>query len=499
MPPSTNLRRVRAPQRNGGPASASEGTNNEASGASSNSNPPTNPRNRPRATPSGRYNRSHRRRQEAESFPLSGGLPGLQEAGVRLAQITSNIEEILDGQNPSSLSRSLHRSLSPEIDHHQHRTKRRKLDSGKSDELTYHKYGWYGQVEPTRLKMEIASCDGGHYAEERDSTQYRPENVLRKNKRVYCTKRSTCDMVLRHQGETPFSVEKILIKAPDRHFTAPVQEGMVFVAMTSDDLLRRTAGYTAGHATTRAATPLSPSATGRSRERLTLLESLHDPVVSEAARRQNGEDVPPHALRVATRERRFAANNSEDSIADNCDPPLDDGNAPISRTAVTTSIDPPTASSDSEEDSSDEEGMSPVDLADRLRQEGRWPPTHEEDEAFQYQVIREWREAQRQARNGPRARTHRRSSPPRGETEEPVRRAGGNCPTTSREGMIVPNARFRMKDSRHQITIKFDPPLSGKYILIKLWSPTVNGNIDIQSITTYGYSGPRFIPAFESR
>ncbi|KAL9063834.1 MAG: hypothetical protein Q9157_008070 [Trypethelium eluteriae] len=498
MPPSANLRRLRATQRSGGPTSASEGTNNEGSGTSSNSNPTINVRNRPRATPSGRYNRSHRRRQEAESI-LSGGLQGLQEAGVRLAQITSNIEEILDGQNPSNLSRSLHHSLSPEIDHHQHRTKRRKLDAGKSDEFTHHKYGWYGQVEPTRLKMEIASCDGGHYAEEKDSMQYRPENVLRKNKRVYCTKRSTCDMVLRHQGETPFSVEKILIKAPDRHFTAPVQEGMIFVAMTSDDLLRRTADYTAENATPRAVTPLSPSANGRSREQLTLLESLHDPVVSEAARRQNGEDVPPHALRMATRERPFATNNSEDGVADNCDPPFDDGDAPTGRAAVTTSIDPPTASSDSEEDSSEEEGMSPVYLADRLRREGRWPPTNEEDEAFQYQVIREWREAQRQARSGPRARTRRRSSPPRAETEEPVRGSGRRRPIISREDMIVPNARFRMKDRSHQVTIKFDPPLSGKYILIKLWSPTVNGNIDIQSITTYGYSGPRFIPAFEAR
>ena len=36
---------------------------------------------------------------------------------------------------------------------------------------------------------------------------------------------------------------------------------------------------------------------------------------------------------------------------------------------------------------------------------------------------------------------------------------------------------------------------SGKYVLLKLWSPTHDGNIDIESVQFHGYSGPRFFPA----
>lgn len=36
---------------------------------------------------------------------------------------------------------------------------------------------------------------------------------------------------------------------------------------------------------------------------------------------------------------------------------------------------------------------------------------------------------------------------------------------------------------------------SGRYILIKLWSPHDGGNIDIQSIIAHGYAGPRYFPA----
>lgn len=220
MPTSNNPRRSRATLRNTTASSTNNAPIAEGPAASGNGGTTATTRNRPRATPSGRYHQFHRRRQQPENS-LSGGLQGLEEAGVRLAQISSNIEEILDRQIPPNLSSSLPRSLSPETENHQHRTKRRKLDSSKGSEFTNHKYGWFGQVEPALLKMEIASCDGGYYGDGSDGNQHRPENVLRKDKSVYCTKRSKCDMVLRHQGETPFSVEKIHIESPNRGFTAP--------------------------------------------------------------------------------------------------------------------------------------------------------------------------------------------------------------------------------------------------------------------------------------
>lgn len=50
-----------------------------------------------------------------------------------------------------------------------------------------------------------------------------------------------------------------------------------------------------------------------------------------------------------------------------------------------------------------------------------------------------------------------------------------------------------------KMTIRFDPPLSGKYILLKLWSPRALGNIDIERISAYGYAGVRFFPRVETR
>lgn len=38
---------------------------------------------------------------------------------------------------------------------------------------------------------------------------------------------------------------------------------------------------------------------------------------------------------------------------------------------------------------------------------------------------------------------------------------------------------------------------AGRYILIKLWAPCPNANIDIQSVVAHGYGGPRFFPAYE--
>lgn len=62
-------------------------------------------------------------------------------------------------------------------------------------------------------------------------------------------------------------------------------------------------------------------------------------------------------------------------------------------------------------------------------------------------------------------------------------------------GLIAPHARFFIARHKNKITIRFTPAISGKYILLKLWSPTRGGNIDIESVQFYGYSGPRFFPA----
>ncbi|KAJ5263812.1 hypothetical protein N7478_011417 [Penicillium angulare] len=122
------------------------------------------------------------------------------------------------------------------------RLKRRKLDADDNREGSRgFNYGHQGQVVPGALKMEIASCDGGMYDPDGDCAF--PDNVLRNDQSVYSTKADRCNLVLRHKDEAPFCLKKIVIKAPRSGLDLQLQEGMVFVSMSSDEALARTSQY----------------------------------------------------------------------------------------------------------------------------------------------------------------------------------------------------------------------------------------------------------------
>ena len=78
-------------------------------------------------------------------------------------------------------------------------------------------------------------------------------------------------------------------------------------------------------------------------------------------------------------------------------------------------------------------------------------------------------------------------------TQEAVRAVGGE--------LLVPHARFFIEKKKSKCTIRFDPPVSGRFILLKIWSshhdPT--SNIDIQSVMARGFAGPRYFPSIEMR
>jgi hypothetical protein len=78
-------------------------------------------------------------------------------------------------------------------------------------------------------------------------------------------------------------------------------------------------------------------------------------------------------------------------------------------------------------------------------------------------------------------------------TQEAVRAVGGE--------LMAPHARFFIERDKSKCTVKFDPPVSGRFILLKMWSPqhTPGGNIDIQSVVAKGFAGPRFFPAVTLR
>ena len=114
---------------------------------------------------------------------------------------------------------------SGEAEVNRRRVKRRKLDSDSlsNGHLRGFRYGFRGQVVPGPLKMEIVSCDGGIHSDAvMHAREYHPENVLRNDKSVYCTDRSECNLILQHMGQTPFTLKKLVIKAPERGFTAPL-------------------------------------------------------------------------------------------------------------------------------------------------------------------------------------------------------------------------------------------------------------------------------------
>jgi hypothetical protein len=74
-------------------------------------------------------------------------------------------------------------------------------------------------------------------------------------------------------------------------------------------------------------------------------------------------------------------------------------------------------------------------------------------------------------------------------TQEAVRAVGGE--------LMAPLAHFFIEKDKNKCTIRFDPPVSGRYILLKMWSPHQDPqkNIDIQAVVAKGFAGTRYCPA----
>jgi hypothetical protein len=142
----------------------------------------------------------------------------VQDAVNRLNEVNSVLEEPI----PQVLGPDDFSGLMEDVESYNRRSKRRKLDSDPLDSHPTISYGYHGQVVPGRLKMVIAGCDGGLYHEDtRGKRLYCQENILRNDKSVYCSKKDSCNLMLKHRGDIAFTVTKIVIKTPDAGFTAP--------------------------------------------------------------------------------------------------------------------------------------------------------------------------------------------------------------------------------------------------------------------------------------
>jgi hypothetical protein len=174
--------------------------------------PSTTNLNRPRATPSERYLRhSSARIREARADMESA------------ADLLDSLSDVPINSPFPTFTNTSTRPRSPIVEIGR-QTKRRKLEHYACPKSEYDgfKYGYKGQVVSGRLKMEILSCDGGEYSDkDHPMGLHNVRNVLKNDSSVYCSESARCNLLLKHIGDAPFALEKIVIRAPDRGFTAP--------------------------------------------------------------------------------------------------------------------------------------------------------------------------------------------------------------------------------------------------------------------------------------
>ncbi|KAL4912516.1 hypothetical protein BDW62DRAFT_194405 [Aspergillus aurantiobrunneus] len=424
--------------------------------------------------------------------------------GDRSSRYRRNRDSILDQpiphiDSPSSMP------LEPDHDHdHDHqmdrlRAKRRKLDSDDNREgLQTLRYGQYGQVVSGTLKMELASCDGGTYEPVCETSG--PENILWNDSSVYCTKSDRCNLILKHCGEAPFCLKKLVIKAPKSGYDAPIQAGMVFVSMSADDLLARTAQYQIQYAGSRSHRGRRRSGMQPSQEYMnsyrTPLQTLEraslagfdspddsDTDASELPNASSGHNTDQAAEFHVTAEYDERSDGTEfDRPGDSFSIPQIPEPGRLERMGTMYPIDDDFLCSESEDSDSDEDDTSETNSYNSRR-----------------------RDLQRQVRLMRRQYAMEQSELPRRRhvpnTIQPIPPSAHSAPRsgpTARPagvGLMKPLAQFFIKRPKSSVSLKFDPPPSGRYILIKLWSPYNAGNIDIQSVVAHGFAGPRFFPA----
>lgn len=524
MPPRTlsaSHRRLPGPRGSSQPSRSSRRVTHASDG------PPSSLGRRPRSTRE-IYAPSRLRRGQSSREHPSSGLSELEEASERLGELSSRLSDMMD---PPS---GIHRRSSPcpniasfltddaldqndDDEESRRRMKRRKLDHNDGQEsYPTINYGHFGQVVAGSLKMEIVSCDGGHFKH-----LYRADNMLRNDKSVYCSEHSRCNLLLRHQGETLFSLERLIIKSPDIGFTAPyvpatastsrystnvrgflsLQEGLVFVSMSAKGLLGGAASYNIHYSPIQPPPPYRSSRLHRLRDRsrermrqrestedqergLTLLESLHDEQMWETYSRQrdrnaqtdlntpswyDGDDNDPTSYNDCEWVPAATILNQDTLDAERTEPSLRDFRAPTPppppQIRVTTDSSPPDV------DFADiEETTSAEVLADRSFREARWRRFDGGDDDQLPPLDMLWREATggsslnrrsvRAYRDGAHVTQNRRKFASK---IEPTPREESVSRTGTAEGpggkVLEPHAQFFIEEDKSLVCIKFDPPM----------------------------------------
>jgi hypothetical protein len=251
-----------------------------------------------------------------------------------------------------------------------------------------------------------------------------------------------------------------------------VQEGLIFVSNTPDNLLSGTAAYQLEY--TPRSPALSPTPSAPDDQMLTLREAVDDQQLwmqsrqaaieerIERLRLRRGRLQTEMAGRDHQREERRNGYD-EDETAEYCPYQVDEGDA--TAVGVSAPTPPPftitTESTDNSEE--DEEQPSAAVMADRIRRESRWRPESDEDEEGDGMFYR----------LPPLRRNHAPDSESFGERRwrsqraiNPIRRAAPlRAPSriepketeTESDDLIAPHARFFIARHKNKITIMFNP------------------------------------------
>ncbi|KAK3692914.1 hypothetical protein B0T22DRAFT_436136 [Podospora appendiculata] len=446
---------------------------------------------------SGRYRPSdrflERQRANYDGRPTSSSFEDLDR---NLQNANSQLRALLDySANNPIIPQSTTPSQTPDNAEESRRIKRRKLDSDRiTSSFKGFRYGRYGQVEPGQLTMEIVSCDGGLYS---DELSYAAENILKNDASVYCTKGNRCNIVLRHQGATVFSLKELIIKAPGSNYSSPVREGMVFISMNSDELLTRTAQYQIQYLPSRGSRNGMAHPSGSTPA---IYSIRHDedgnPVTRIQPARRRGysitmEEDDDEYDRTAQIPSEFSVSPPPFNVTTVCSDDDSDGESSHIIAGMRTRRRTPNRigalpfESDSDEDAADVWGQSSDwnTFEDSTRGAGHYSsrphgqPSSGRDNGGSSgnMTLEEAQEASQIA------------------TQEAVRAVGGE--------LMAPVTHFYIEKNKSKCTIRFDPPVSGRFILLKMWSPhhDPTKNIDIQSVIAKGFAGPRYFPAVELR
>jgi len=406
------------------------------------------------------------RTRSTDSRPSNADeMDSLDEANTRLRTLLdmTSHANLASTLAPPSNSPRPHRPSDLQDDNR--RAKRRKLDSGRAaTKVTPFRYGKYGQVEAGQLRMEIVSCDGGMFSNE---SSYAAENILKNDASVYCTKGNRCNIVLRHEGATAFTIQELVIKGPtSMNYSHPIREGMVFVAMNQDEVLSRTAQYQIQYAPT-----------------------SRDPCWS----RHDDDDDPPLYYRGDGSTGRVRPSRAAIYHGDDDDyriaqmPPEFSTNMP--NVGVSTEC--------SDEDEGDGESRRFRRPPNRIGALAFETVDSDEDDDFNPSRMdfdnftiglgggTQQDYSSMSLADASEAHTHA--------MQEAIRAVGGQ--------LLAPHARFFIEKRKSTCTIRFDPPVSGRFILLKMWNShhDPSCNIDIQSVIAKGFAGPRYFPSVSLR